>query len=337
VKVSELGEFGLIDVLADLVKRDPSKGEAWSNLTIGIGDDAAAWRCQSETQLGTIDALVQNVHFKLDTISWEDLGWKSLAVNVSDIAAMGGVPRYALVSLALPEDTQVGDMVSFYRGMLELAGAQGVAIAGGNITRSPIVTVNVAVLGEEGPSGALLRRSGAKAGDCVAVTGRLGGAAAGLRMAMEGLKVENGTALERAFARPVPRVREGLVLAENGVRTAIDLSDGLVSDLGHVCDASRLGARISVDSVPLADGLRQNFARRAVEWALSGGEDYELLFTCPARTVETVRDSLDCEITVIGEMVADPEARVILLDGHGKEFRLSRSGWDHFAGEKHGA
>ncbi len=337
MKVSELGEFGLIDVLADLVKNGSERGEAWSNLIIGIGDDAAAWRCQSETQLGTIDALVQDVHFKLGTISWEDLGWKSLAVNVSDIAAMGGLPRYALVSLALPADTQVDDIMSFYRGMLELAGGYGIAVAGGNISGSPVVTINFAVLGEEGPSGKLLRRSGAKAGDCVAVTGRLGGAAAGLRMAPESLKVRNGAHLERAFARPVPRVKEGLVLAENGVRAAIDLSDGLLSDLRHVCDASRLSARITVDNVPLAEGLRQNFARWAMEWGLAGGEDYELLFTCPARTVEMVRNSLDCEVTIIGEMVAGPETRVTLLDEDGKEFRVSRGGWDHFARKNHGA
>ncbi len=336
MKVSELGEFGLIDVLAGLVDRGGHDGAAWSNLIVGIGDDAAAWRCQSETQLGTVDALVQDVHFNLGMISWEDLGWKSLAVNISDIAAMGGLPRYALISLALPDDTEVDDMVAFYRGLLELAAVHGVAIAGGNITRSPIVTVNVAVVGDEGPSGTMLKRSGARAGDSIAVTGRLGGAAAGLRIVSGGLKVDNGSALVRAFARPFPRVAEGLALAENGVRAAIDLSDGLVSDLGHVCQASRLGARISVDRLPLAQGLRENFPDSAVNWALSGGEDYELLFTCPPRIVASVKTALNCEVTVVGQMVAAKEPRVIVTDASGMELYLSQGGWDHFAREKHG-
>ena len=335
--VSELGEFGLIDVLAGLVEKGRHSGDAWSNLIIGIGDDSAAWRCQSGTELGTIDALVQDVHFKLGTISWEDLGWKSLAVNISDIAAMGGLPRYALVSLALPEDTLVDDMVSFYHGMLELASLHGIAVAGGNITRSPIVAVNIAVLGEEGPSGTLLKRSAAKAGESVAVTGRLGGAAAGLRIVTERLEVRHAAALKKSFARPVPRVNEGLALAENGVRAAIDLSDGLVSDLGHICEASHLGARVFVDALPIADGLQESFPNEAAKWALSGGEDYELLFTCPARTISVVKNALDCEVTVVGEMVAASESRVALIGAGGKELDLSRGGWDHFARNKRGA
>jgi thiamine-monophosphate kinase len=199
------------------------------------------------------------------------------------------------------------------------------------------MTVNIAVFGEEGPSGTLLRRSGARAGESIAVTGRLGGAAAGLRIVTEGLKLENGAAFKRAFARPVPRVSEGLALAENGVRAAIDLSDGLVSDLGHVCEASHLGARVFVDSLPLAEGLLESFPDHAVEWALSGGEDYELLFTCPARTVSAVKRALDCEVTVVGEIVAAPESRVALIGAGGKELDLSRGGWDHFARNKRGA
>jgi thiamine-monophosphate kinase len=333
MKVSELGEFGLIDVLASLVEAGRRNDESWNNLLIGVGDDAAAWRCQSGTQLGTIDALVEGTHFRLGMLSWEELGWKSLAINVSDIAAMGGSPRYALVSLALPEDTEVDDVVSFYHGMLALAATCGVAVAGGNLSRAPAVIINVAVLGEDGPSGRLLTRSGARGGDMIAVTGHLGGAAAGLSLLTEGrhLDIRTVDLLRQAFVRPVPRVKEGLILAENGVRAAIDLSDGLVSDLSHICRASSLGAHIDLDRLPLAAGLSESFADRALEWGLSGGEDYELLFTAPGRVVQSVRAELDCAVTVVGQMVADPTGTVRVLNADGSEFRLPRGGWDHFA------
>ena len=336
MRLSKLGEFGLIDAFANLVEQGSKKGDSWGNLIIGIGDDAAAWRCQSGTQLATVDALVEDVHFKLGTISWEDLGWKSLAINVSDIAAMGGLPRYALVSLALPEQTEVDDILSFYHGMLEMAAQHEVAVVGGNVSRSPSVSINITVLGEEGPSGSLLRRSGAKVGDKIAVTGNLGGAAGGLRVALDGLKFGSAASLARSFARPTPRVKEGLILAESGVRAAIDLSDGLVSDLGHVCRASSVGARINVESVPLAEGLRENFPQQALEWGLSGGEDYELLFAAPARIVAALKAALDCPVSVVGQIVEDPNAKVTLLDRHGKEINLAKVGWDHFARENHG-
>jgi len=336
MKVSQLGEFGLIDLLASLIEQSGKKGEAWSNLVIGIGDDAAVWRCQSGTQIATVDALVQDVHFKLGGISWEDLGWKSLAINVSDIAAMGGVPKYALVSLAVPDTTESEDIVSMYRGMLDLAGRHGIAIVGGNVSRAPLVTINITLLGEEGPSGNLLRRSAAKPGDKVAVTGHLGGAAAGLRVLTQGLTAE-GFSFKQSFARPVPRVNEGLLLVENGVRAAIDLSDGLVSDIGHVCRASSLGARINVDDLPLAQGLKESYPDYATEWGLSGGEDYELLFTAPSRIVRAVGVALDCPVTVVGEMIMDPNSRVVLVDKAGNPFSLRQGGWDHFTRENHGA
>ena len=339
MKVSDVGEFGLIDALTGLVESGAKSGEGWSNLIIGIGDDAAAWRCQSGTQLATIDALVEKVHFELGTISWEELGWKSLAINISDIAAMGGVPRYALVSLALPGQTSVDDVLAFYRGMLAVAAKFGVAVVGGNMSAASIVTVSIAVMGEEGPSGRLLTRSGARAGDRIAVTGSLGAAAAGLNVLLEKPDIvpETAAALRQAFVRPIPRVDEGLVLVECGVRAAIDLSDGLLSDLEHICKASHIGAQVSLDSVPVDSAVRDSFGDHAVEWGLSGGEDYELLFTAPARVVEEVRASIGCPVTVIGQMVSGPEAKVTLVDGTGAELKMPRSGWDHFSRDKHAA
>ncbi len=337
MKVSGLGEFGLIDVLAELVEAEEKQGEAWQNLVLGIGDDAAAWQCPSGCQLATIDALVQDVHFNLGLNSWEDLGWKSLAVNVSDIAAMGGLPRYALVSLALPVDTEVNDIIFFYQGMLSLAREYGVVIAGGNISRAPLVFINIAVYGvASSPSHRLLTRSSAEPGDKIAVTGSLGGSAAGLEMLTRGLHFdpETESLLRQSFLRPCPRVKEGQILVSSGVQAGIDISDGLVSDLDHICQASNLSARLRVDQVPVAACVQSAFGTTAVQKALVGGEDYELLFTAPGEIIDNVSSLLKpvgCPVTIIGEMFADSASKVVLLDRNGQPVRLSGSGWDHFA------
>lgn len=337
MKVSGLGEFGLIDVLAELIEAEAKDGQAWQDLVLGIGDDAAVWRCPSGCQLATIDALVQDVHFKLNLTSWEELGWKSLAVNISDIAAMGGLPRYALVSLALPPDIEVTDIVYFYQGMLSLARQYDVAVVGGNISRAPLVVINVAVYGDTpGPSLLFLTRSAAEPGDKVAVTGSLGSSAAGLEMLSHGLHFdpETESTLRQSFLKPSPRVKEGRILVSSGIRTGIDISDGLVSDLGHICQASALGARVYIDKVPVATCVRSHFHETALTKALSGGEDYELLFTASEDIIDNVSsllESVGCPVTVIGEMVADSGSKVVLLDRDGRVARLSGSGWDHFA------
>lgn len=338
MKVSDAGEFGLIEALAGLVNAGEKGGEAWSNLIIGVGDDAAAWRCRTGSQLATIDALVENVHFKLGTISWEELGWKSLAINVSDIAAMGGIPRYALVSLTLPGETNVDDVLALYRGMLALSGRFDIAVVGGNISSGPIVTVNIVVTGEEGRPGRLMTRAGARARDKLAVTGSLGRAAAGLHVLMEEPDIipELAAALRESFVRPMPRVTEGLALVAVGVSAAIDLSDGLVSDLDHICKASHLGAQINVDDLPVDADLRENFGDLSLQWALSGGEDYELLFSAPEATIEEVRRSLRCPVTVIGNMISDQDEKVVLFGRDGAEMAIAQTGWDHFPREKHG-
>ena len=337
MKVSGLGEFGLIDVLAELVEAEGKQGEAWQNLILGIGDDAAVWRCPSGCQLATIDALVQDVHFKLSLSSWEELGWKSLAVNISDIAAMGGFPRYALVSLALPPDIAVNDIICFYQGMLSLARKYGVAVVGGNISRAPLVVINIAVYGDvPGPSSPLLTRSSAEPGDRIAVTGSLGSSAAGLEMLTRGLHFdpETESVLRQSFLKPSPRVKEGRILVSSGVRTGIDISDGLVSDLTHICQASALSARVQIEKVPVASCVSSCFGDTAVQKALSGGEDYELLFTAPEDIIDNVSSLLEpvgCPVTVIGEMFADSASKVILLDRDGRIIPSTGSGWDHFA------
>ncbi len=326
MKISELGEFGLIDVLAGIA---PSGGPQ-HRVLIGIGDDAAAWQCDETTVLATTDAMVEGVHFTTGTPWWE-LGWKALAVNLSDIAAMGGVPRYALLNLSLPMDTEVEDVARLYRGMARLADEQLVAVVGGNVTAAPVLMITATVLGQALDEG-LLRRSAAAPGDCVAVTGFLGAAAAGLRMMRGDLRPPGEAAdlLRRAHLQPQPRVAEGQVLVRGGVRTAIDISDGLVADLSHICTASGVGACLRVEDVPVHPQVRAALGREAMDLALSGGEDYELIFTAPGPVVEEVRGALGgiCPVTVIGEITKG--AGVGLLARDGKPYYIYDRGWDHF-------
>ncbi len=321
MNVSDIGEFGLIERLAKAV--GASNPEA---LIVGIGDDAAAWRVDDAVMLATTDTLVEGVHFLPGRTPWADLGWKALAVNVSDIAAMGGEPQYALVTLALPPQMPVKDVDALYDGLRECGREYGVAVAGGDVVRAPQVMVSVALLGraelDAGGSPRLMRRDAAGAGYAIAVTGTLGGSAAGLRRLKDGAPADDP--LVRAHLRPRPPLAAARRAAALGVPCAIDISDGLLQDLGHVCDMSGLGA--VVRAMPLSGELRDAYPEEALALACTGGEDYELVFVAPRETLEALRP----EITVIGEMVEDAERRARLVDASGEEVRLpAAAGWDH--------
>ena len=335
MKVSELGEFGLIDLLAKMAYRAQDDQKAsWQQLIIGIGDDAAAWRSDASTQLATIDSFIQDIHFSLGATSWEDMGWKAIAVSLSDIAAMGGIPRYALVSLALPGHTEVENVTALYKGMIELAQRFEVAIIGGDTSSSPLVAINITVLGNtKGQDKHILIRSAAKSGDKVAVTGELGAAAAEVRMLNRKLQFspEAAACFKKAFLRPYPRIAEGQLLVEQEVKTAIDISDGLIQDLSHICKASQVGARIEIGRVPIQPEVRANFGDSALELALSGGEDYELLFTGSTEVINKVKKVAPCPVTIIGEIVADKTSEITLVDKKGEPFNLGKTGWEHFA------
>jgi len=213
MKISELGEFGLIDLLAEITgaARDKNKA-AWQQLIIGIGDDAAAWLGDDSIQLATTDSLIEGIHFTLEITLWQDLGWRALAANLSDIAAMGGAPSYALVSLALPGETDTENVTTLYSGMIELAQRFDVAIIGGDMSSAPIVIINITVLGSAGGGdNPILTRAAVKPGDKVAVTGHLGTSAAGFEMLSKHLPREPRAtdSLKKAFLRPEPRVTEG--------------------------------------------------------------------------------------------------------------------------------
>jgi len=331
MKVSELGEFGLIDLLAKMVSSPQNNQPApRQRLVVGIGDDAAAWHGDAATQLATVDSLIQDVHFSLNTISWQELGWKALAVNLSDIAAMGGIPRYALISLALPGDTEVEDVAALYNGMIELAQQFQVAIVGGDTCQAPVVSITVTIFGSTGEH--ILTRSTARPGDKVAVTGYLGSAAAGLEMLTHKLRFDPEVTayLSNAFLRPQPRIAEGQLLVKQGVTTAIDISDGLLSDLRQICRASRVSARVDIGCLPVPPMVRDNFGERAMALALAGGEDYELLFTASTDVINRVKKEAPCPVTIIGEITAGRAGEVNVSDTNGNPVNLREAGWEHF-------
>lgn len=334
MKVSDLGEFGLIELLSKIAYAAQDKDkEAWQNLILGIGDDTAAWYSDTSVQLATTDSLIQEVHFSLNTTSWEELGWRAMAANLSDIAAMGGIPRYALVSLALPGHTEVEDVTALYNGMVELAKRFDVAVVGGDTSSAPLVVINIIVLGgTKGKDVPILTRSAARPGEKVAVTGYLGTAAAGLDLLSKGILLDDKTtaSLKEAFLKPYPRVAEGQILVEYGVKAAIDISDGLISDLDHICQASQVSARVEIDRIPVLPEVKASFSDRAIELALSGGEDYELLFTASTEIIDRVKTNVSCPVTVIGEISAGNAGEITVVDDKGEPVSLPSKGWEHF-------
>jgi len=327
-----LGEFGLISLIQSISDkfRNPEQA-SWQQLLIGIGDDVAAWQGDNHVQLATTDTLVQDVHFDLDIITWEELGWKALAVNLSDIAAMGGVPRYALTSLACPGEIEAEDISKLFHSMAALAAEFGVAIVGGNLAAAFNLVITITVLGCS-KNKSMLKRSAAMPGEQIAVTGYLGASAAGLEM-LKGkisLDAETTNILRKAHLQPMPKVKEGQILVEQGVNSAIDISDGLIADLDHICEASKVNARVDIARLPIHPLVKANFPDY-LELALCGGEDYELLFTAHKAIIDQARGVLNCPVTVIGDVVKESlPNRVTLMDSKRNVVPYRKGGWEHF-------
>jgi thiamine-monophosphate kinase len=338
--VSEIGEFGLISLLAREFGIDypPRRGSMRDGLRVALGDDAVVTNRRDGSLIFTTDTLVSGVHFLPEACSGEDVGWKALAVNLSDIAAMGGAPDLALVTLCLPPDSRVEDAVALYRGLHDCANAYGVTLAGGDIVRAPVFSITVALSGWAlvprlgGPR--VLTRDAARPGDVVAVSGVLGDAAAGVRLLQEGSKFLTAAEqrLREAQRRPQPRVALGRQAVEMGLRCGMDVSDGLMQDLGHIATASGAGIRVEAVRVPLSEALSEVFPAQALGLALSGGEDYELLLIGPRPAVEALIDSSETPLTEIGEVYESDAPRVAAVDETGREIELARTGWDHLSG-----
>jgi thiamine-monophosphate kinase len=336
-RVRDISEFDLISRLRDAL---PDGARNSSVVPIGIGDDTALWRpTPGESVLNTTDSLIDTIHFRADWTSWVDLGWKSLAVNISDIAAMGGVPVLATVSLALTGNELVVDLEALYHGMGQIAIAEAVVLAGGDIVRAPHdLGIHVTVLGQTRNGRALLR-GGAHPGDLIAVTGTLGASAAGLALLdlpKDDPRRAATTAplLIEAHTRPQPRVQAGRLALEHGATAAMDLSDGLFGDLPKILTASRVDATIDLAAIPVAAAVRALFPDRWLDIATRGGEDYELLLTIPADRVSLLQgalDTIDQTLTVIGAIgLRSAEPTLSARDQNGVVTPITGGAFDHF-------
>ena len=337
MKVSEAGEFGLIRILASElgVEFPPPPGALpRAGLLLDLGDDAAVGERRNSALVWTTDTLVEGVHFLPDRTSWEAVGHKALAVNASDVAAMGAEAGLALVTLALPPDFETDEIVSLYHGLQKAASSFGVVIAGGDIVRSPVFSITVALSGwaYETELGApvVMTRSAARAGDVVAVSGFLGNAAAGLELLRAGGPLDEAAGrLIAAQERPNTRLELGHEAVALGVRCAIDVSDGLLQDLGHIATASGVGIRVDAGRLPISRDLTTLFAGRAAGLALTGGEDYELVLVGPPPLIERLLRDGDVPVTKIGEVIAGFPGTVSAIDESGRVIPFEQPGWDH--------
>ncbi len=309
----------------DLIARIRARVATRADVVVGIGDDAALLAPPPGRQLVvTADTLNDGVHFPRGT-SPADIGWKALAVNLSDLASMGAEPAWCTLSLSLPRSDPAW-IEGFLDGFLALAGQHGIALVGGDTTRGPL-SISVTAMGLVEP-GQALRRDGARVGDEVWVTGTLGDAAGGLAL----LDREPVPALRARLDRPTPRVAAGRALA--GIATAcVDVSDGLLADLGHIASRSRVAAQVEVDALPMSETLRAAFdAATRTALQASGGDDYELCFTAPLEAragIDAVSTQLGLRITCIGRITAGEGVHPV--DAQSQPWSSRRRGYDHFA------
>jgi thiamine-monophosphate kinase len=328
----EIGEFGLINRIRKwMTASDPA-------LIQGIGDDVAVievGEMGTKVLLVTTDILIEDIHFNRSWIDPYPLGRKALAVNLSDIASMGGTPKYFLISIGLPKNLSLYFVSSFYRGLKKEAKQFRVELIGGDTSLSQKITINICLLGE-GRKRDLLFRKGARIGDDLFVSGTLGDAALGLKILQGKGKTKGAEGLIQKHLSPRPRVELGQAIAKHHWATAmIDVSDGLLIDTSHLLEESGVGARIWEDRIPLSSPYRKwvpSFSRDPLQFALTGGEDYELLFAAPCEMRERISSlarSLRIPITRIGEILPKKEG-LHIIKKDGKEYSPSRLGFEHF-------
>jgi thiamine-monophosphate kinase len=323
MKLRRLQERELVQAIRD------EFSQSAKNLVLGIGDDAAIIRPGRASWLVTTDLLSEGFHF---SVFWNPpfyLGRKSLNINLSDIAAMGGTPRFALLGLAVPSGLKTGWLEEFFSGFKQAAQEADVCLVGGDVSQSRKIVISVTVIGE---GSEFVTRSGAKPGDRIYVSGCLGNARGGLALLQKGARLgedSHADALLKAFLDPVPRIGLGRELARHKIASAmIDLSDGLSVDLFHLCEESGTGAEVGEEFIPLSPELRAR-ARKPLAMALHGGEDYELLFTVPpARASRLARISKKYRLACIGRMTRGKG--IYLVDRAGQKKRLAIKGFEHF-------
>ena len=323
MKISQLGEFGLIERIREKNK----KAVHHSGTIIGIGDDCAVVKCSgSEHFLFTTDTLVENVHFSKKYYSFFDIGYKSLAVNLSDIAAMGGLPLYALVTAGFPAETKIEDADEIYRGISKLASEFNVEIIGGDTVKSPsALIISITLIGKT-IYGSGIKRSGAVAGDLIFTTGNFGDSSAGLYLLQKG--ISGYKELKKKHLNPYPRIKEGLFIAKSGFATSmIDSSDGFDKSVRFICQESKVGCKIYFDKIPVSDEFKSfisNFQLPTSNLILFGGEEYELLFTVPPGK----KSYFEKRFYEVGKITKNK--KIVYLDSNNKKINLKDKGYDHF-------
>ncbi len=321
-----MGEF---DLIAALRARLPQPGP---RVLLGVGDDAAITAPEGVTAT-SVDAIVEGVHFRRESTTLDAIGRRALAAALSDLAAMGAQPGEAYIVLGVPEDLDEAGCLELLEGAEGLAARTGTALVGGDISRSAVLFVAMTVVGHARDAESLVRRGGADAGDLVAVTGELGGAAAALLLlerGAEGAGVPDNlaTALRTRLLDPCPRLAEGRALAANGASAMIDVSDGLGADAGHIAAESGVGLEIDLAALPLQAGVREvamATGEDPLELAAGGGEDYELLCCLPPASLDRARAAVaevGGSLTVIGRCVRGEGGGVKLSAPSGRELRV---------------
>ncbi len=345
--ISTIGEFGLIDRIRKIIDVRVDDSSLHDNLLMGIADDAAVYKpSPGKVQLFTTDALIEGIHFDLTFTSFMHLGWKSIVANISDIAAMGGIPRYAIVTLSLPKKISVEMIEDFYRGAVSACQKYSCLIVGGDTTTSMANTmISVAMIGEADER-TIKYRGGATAGEYLCVTGHLGSSLAGLNV-LKREKERFAQALDQhAFEpnlepytqaiekhlMPKPRLDLSKILTERvNIGAMIDISDGLASEVHHICKNSGVGAAVHEHNIPV-DSVTQKiageFSDLPTEYALYGGEEYELLFTISDEQYN-ILDKLTNDVTIIGRITEKNKGIELIHEG-GEHEPLRFGGWEHF-------
>jgi thiamine-monophosphate kinase len=313
MKVKDIGEFGLID---RITKRSKDK-----KILVGIGDDAAIYRTEKDFQVLTTDCLVEGDHFRRDWFNSTQIGMKAVEINVSDIAAMGALPKYVLVSMALPKDLDVEFVDGLYEGMWKTCDKYGIEIIGGNMTHSEKILISITLTGEVDNKNLCLR-SGAKPGDYILVSGYLGNGRAGLRLFQKGIK--GYEKVRKYYLEPHAQLKTALKISPF-INSMIDVSDGLAPEISHICEQSKCGAMIYKDKIPISDEVRAVAARlgdNEFDYALFGGEDFELVYTVSKENIDKINGFL------IGEIIKNKK---ISLFFNGEEKAIEEKGYDHFS------
>lgn len=335
--VAEIGEFGLIRLIRDLIDRE---GVNAPGLTMGIGDDSASFLPRAGYEvLVTCDCMVEGRHYLRGNINPLDLGSRAMVMNISDIGAMGGLPVFATVSLGVKKDSPVHYILEIYRGFIRELNPLGAAVIGGNITGSDHSDfMDITLIGEV-ERGKIIRRSTARPDDIILVTGCPGQAAAGLSMLLnhKGEGDLQSNPLVQAYNRPVHRAREGRAAALSGCATSmIDISDGLLGDLGHICGESCVGAEIVRKALPVSAYIRafsDSNGRDPYEWVLGESDDYELIITCAPgdrdKVCSAIAEISDVPVTAIGRITGKTD-RIEIVFPDGSKHEAEAVGWDHF-------